>query len=153
MADKLELKLVNKIRDGIVIDHVRAGQGMRIFKWLRLDKEPGATVALVINAYSEAMGKKDIIKVAKDIPVDFKALGLIDPSITVNVIRSHEIAEKIQLQLPDKVENVLLCKNPRCITSTEGYVAHVFHLVDAVAQTYRCEYCDDVRAAADFRGS
>jgi len=148
--NKLEIKLVNKINDGIVIDHIRAGQGVRIFNWLRLDKAQ-YTVALVINAHSEIMGKKDIIKIANDINVDFTALGLIDPNITVNIIKSQTISEKIKLKLPDKVENILVCKNPRCITSTEKYVAHVFHLENADLQTYRCEYCDDIRTAGDFR--
>ncbi|MCL2191425.1 MAG: aspartate carbamoyltransferase regulatory subunit [Treponema sp.] len=149
---KLEVKLVNKINDGIVIDHIRAGQGVRIFNWLRLDKAQ-YTVALVINAHSEIMGKKDIIKIANDISVDFTALGLIDPNITVNIIKSQTIVEKIKLKLPVRVENILVCKNPRCITSTEKYVAHVFHLEDTGLQTYRCEYCDDIRTAGDFRDS
>jgi len=151
---KLEIKLVNKIKDGIVIDHIRAGQGVRIFNWLRLDKAQ-YTVALVINAHSEVMGKKDIIKIANDISVDFTALGLIDPNITVNIIKNHAIAktDKIKLKLPDKVENILVCKNPRCITSTEKYIAHVFHLENAGLQTYRCEYCDDIITAGDFRDS
>ena len=143
---------VNEIINGIVIDHIRAGQGVRIFNWLGLDKAP-YTVALVINAQSEVMGKKDIIKIDNAITINFKALGLIDPNITVNVIKDEAIDEKIKLQLPDKVENILVCKNPRCITSTEKYVAHVFHLENADLQTYRCEYCDDIRSAGDFRGN
>ncbi|MCL2600819.1 MAG: aspartate carbamoyltransferase regulatory subunit [Treponema sp.] len=149
-TNKLEVKLINKIKNGLVIDHIRAGQGVRIFNWLGLDRAP-YTVALVINAYSEVMGQKDIIKIANAITIDFKALGLIDPNITVNVIKEEAITEKIKLQLPEKVENILVCKNPRCITSTEKYVAHVFYLEDARAQTYRCEYCDDIRTAGDFR--
>jgi len=145
-----EQKLVNKIDNGIVIDHVRAGQGIRIFNWLGLDKAP-YTVALVINANSDAMGKKDILKIANDITVDFKALGLIDPNITVNVIKEGAVAEKINLKLPARVRNILVCKNPRCITFTEKYVDHVFHIEDARMQTYRCEYCDDIRTAGDFR--
>jgi len=151
-SDKLGHKLVNKITNGIVIDHIRAGQGVRIFNWLDLDKAP-YTVALVINAYSNVMGKKDIIKIANDITVNFKALGLIDPNITVNIIKEGSVAEKINLQLPDKVKNILVCKNPRCITSTEKYIDHVFFLEDAESQTYRCEYCDDIRTAGDFRDS
>ena len=143
---------VNKIKNGIVIDHIRAGQGVRIFNWLGLDKAP-YTVALVINAHSGVMGKKDIIKIDNAITIDFKALGLIDPNITVNVIKEQEIADKIKLELPGKVTNILVCKNPRCITSTEKYVAHVFYLENADAQTYRCEYCDDIRTAGDFRDS
>jgi len=149
-ADKLEQKLVNKIDNGIVIDHIRAGQGVRIFNWLGLDKA-SYTVALVINAYSDVMGKKDIIKIANDITVNFDALGLIDPNITVNVIKEGVVAEKVKVQLPEKVKNILVCKNPRCITSTEKYIDHVFYLENTDLQTYRCEYCDDIRAAGDFR--
>jgi len=141
---------INKIKDGIVIDHIRAGQGIRIFNWLGLDKAP-YTVAFVMNATSEIMGKKDIIKIDNAIAINFDVLGLIDPNITVNIIKDQEISEKINLQLPEKVENVLICKNPRCITSTEKYIAHVFHLENPELQTYRCEYCDDIRTAGDFR--
>jgi len=143
---------VDKIANGIVIDHIRAGQGVRIFNWLALDRAQ-YTVALVMNAHSDVMGKKDIIKIANDITVDFKALGLIDPNITVNVIKNGVISEKIKLKLPDSVKNVLVCRNPRCITSTEKYVDHVFHLESADERTYRCEYCDDIRPAGDFRDS
>jgi len=141
---------VDRITNGIVIDHIRAGQGVRIFNWLGLDRA-NYTVALVINAHSEVMGKKDIIKIANDITVNFNALGLIDPNITVNVIRDEAVCEKIKLQLPGEVRNVLVCKNPRCITSTEKYVEHVFSLESAEERTYRCEYCDDTRAAGDFK--
>jgi len=143
---------IDKITDGIVIDHIRAGQGLRIFNWLGLDKA-SYTVALVINAHSQEMGKKDLIKIDNAITIDFTALGLIDPNITVNVIKNQEIAEKIKLELPSRVENILLCGNPRCITSTEKYVPHVFNIEDARTQSYRCEYCDDIRLAEDFRGS
>ncbi|MCL2609417.1 MAG: aspartate carbamoyltransferase regulatory subunit [Treponema sp.] len=135
---------VNKIADGIVIDHIKAGQGIRIFNWLELDKAR-YTVALVMNANSDIMGRKDLIKIANAITINFDALGLIDPNITVNVIKNGNIVEKIKLQLPAKVRNVLVCKNPRCITSTEKYVEHVFHLEDAALGTYRCEYCDEIR--------
>jgi aspartate carbamoyltransferase regulatory subunit len=141
---------VDKITNGIVIDHIRAGYGIRIFNWLGLDKAP-YTVALVINAQSVVMGKKDIIKIDNAITIDFTALGLIDPNITVNIIKNQNITEKRKLQLPEKVENILVCKNPRCITSTEKYVPHIFHLENAELQTYRCEYCDDTRTAGDFR--
>jgi aspartate carbamoyltransferase regulatory subunit len=141
---------IDKIKNGIVIDHIRAGQGLRIFNWLGLDKAP-YTVAFVVNANSKIMGKKDIIKIDNDITINFDVLGLIDPNITVNVIENQQITEKIMLQLPERVENVLICKNPRCITSTEKYVPHIFHLENLKLHTYRCEYCDDIRAAGDFR--
>jgi len=141
---------IDKIKNGIVIDHIRAGQGIRIFNWLGLDKAP-YTVAFVVNANSRIMGKKDIIKIDNAITINFNLLGLIDPNITVNVIENQEIKDKIKLQLPERVENVLICKNPRCITSTEKYIPHIFHLENAKLQTYRCEYCDEIRSADDFR--
>ena len=141
---------IDKIKNGIVIDHIRAGQGIRIFNWLGLDKAP-YTVAFVVNANSKIMGKKDIIKIDNTITINFNLLGLIDPNITVNVIENQNITEKIKLQLPEKVENVLICKNPRCITSTEKYIPHIFHLENANLQTYRCEYCDEIRSAGDFK--
>lgn len=139
-----------QIKNGIVIDHIRAGQGIRIFNWLGLGKAP-YTVAFVVNAVSERMGRKDLIKIDNEIALDFAILGLIDPNITVNVIEEGRITEKIRLRLPERVEDVLTCRNPRCVTSTEKYAPHVFHLVDEAKGTYRCEYCDDVRSAEDFR--
>jgi len=141
---------IDKITNGIVIDHIKAGQGIRIFNWLGLDKAD-CTVAFLINASSKAMGRKDIIKIDNTIPINFDVLGLIDPNITVNVIEDQHITKKIKLQLPNKVENVIICKNPRCITSTEKYVGHVFILENSELRTYRCEYCDDIRSAGDFK--
>ena len=141
---------IEKIRNGIVIDHIKSGQGIRIFNWLGLDKSP-YTVAFVVNATSRDMGRKDIIKIDNTININFDLLGLIDPNITVNVIEDEKVTEKIQLKLPEKVENVIICKNPRCITSTEKYVPHIFHLENADHRTYRCEYCDDIRFAGDFK--
>jgi len=141
---------IDKIKNGIVIDHIKAGQGIRIFNWLGLDKTP-YTVAFVVNANSREMGKKDIIKIDNTITINFNLLGLIDPNITVNIIEDQKITEKIKLQLPDRVEDVLLCKNPRCITSTEKYISHVFYLDNPEIRTYRCEYCDDIKPAGDFR--
>ena len=141
---------IEKIRNGIVIDHIRAGQGIRIFNWLGLDKSPH-TVAFVVNANSRQLNNKDIIKIDDTISINFNILGLIDPNITVNIIENEIITEKIQLKLPEKVENVILCKNPRCITSSEKYVTHIFHLENEEERTYRCEYCDEIRSAGDFR--
>ena len=141
---------IDQIKNGIVIDHIKAGQGIRIFNWLGLYKAP-YTVAFVVNANSQQMGKKDIIKIDNTITINFDLLGLIDPNITVNVIENEMITEKIKLQLPEKVEDVLVCKNPRCITSTEKYVPHIFHLVNAELRTYRCEYCDEIKSAIDFK--
>ena len=141
---------IEKIRNGIVIDHIKSGQGIRIFNWLRLDKAP-YMVAFVVNAHSQNMGRKDIIKVDNAISINFDLLGLIDPNITVNVIENEKITRKIKLKLPDTVEDVILCKNPRCITSTEKYVTHIFKLENSEKRTYRCEYCDDIRPGGDFK--
>ena len=141
---------IEKIRNGIVIDHIKAGQGIRIFNWLGLDKAPN-TVAFVVNAYSRHLGRKDIIKIDNTISINFDILGLIDPNITVNIIVDEKITEKIKLKLPERVENVILCKNPRCITSTEKYIPHIFYLENPDERTYRCEYCDEIRFAGDFR--
>ena len=141
---------IEKIKNGIVIDHIKAGQGIRIFNWLGLDKAP-YTVAFVVNAVSQEMGKKDIIKIDNTIDINFDLLGLIDPNITVNIIVDERVTKKIKLQLPDRVEDVLICKNPRCITSTEKYIPHVFHLDNDELRLYRCEYCDDIKSAGDFK--
>ena len=140
---------IDKIRDGIVIDHIKSGQGIRIFNWLGLEKAP-YTVAFVVNASSRNMGHKDIIKIANTIDINYDVLGLIDPNITVNIIQDEKITKKIKLKVPEKVENVIHCKNPRCITSTEKYSPHIFYLENAEERTYRCDYCDEIRFAGDF---
>jgi len=140
---------IEKIKNGIVIDHIKAGQGIRIFNWLGLDKVP-YTVAFVANASSGRIGRKDIIKIDNTISINFDVLGLIDPNITVNIIKDENIVKKIKLQLPEKVENVLICKNPRCICSTEKYIPHIFHLENPELRAYRCEYCDELISAGDF---
>jgi aspartate carbamoyltransferase regulatory subunit len=141
---------IEKIRNGIVSDHIKAGQGIRIFNWLGLDKAP-YTVAFVVNATSNKMGKKDLIKIDETISINFDLLGLIDPNITVKIIKDEKIMETRRLKLPEKVENVIICKNPRRITSTEKYIPHIFHLEDPEHRAYRCEYCDEIRYAGDFR--
>lgn len=141
---------IAQIKNGIVIDHIKAGQGIRIFNWLGLDKTP-CTVAFVVNATSSRMGKKDIIKIDNTIAIDLAILGLIDPNITVNIIENKAITKKIKLRLPERVENILRCKNPRCVTFTEKYIPHIFTLEDTVRGTYRCEYCDEIRLAGDFK--
>jgi len=141
---------IEKIKNGIVIDHIKSGQGIRVFNWLGLAKS-SCTVAFVVNACSRNMGRKDIIKIANTITINFDILGLIDPNITVNVIEDEKVSEKIKLKLPEIVENVILCKNPRCITSTEKYTPHIFYLENADERTYRCDYCDEIRFAGDFK--
>ncbi|MDR0551557.1 MAG: aspartate carbamoyltransferase regulatory subunit [Spirochaetaceae bacterium] len=141
---------IDKIKNGIVIDHIKAGLGMHVFNWLGLDKTPH-NVAFVINAQSKHMGKKDIIKIDNEIEINFDILGLIDPNITVNIIENEKITGKKKLRLPLRVEDVLICKNPRCITSTEKYIPHIFHLENPETGAYRCEYCDDIKKAHDFK--
>ena len=130
---------IDSIRNGYVIDHIKAGEGMKIYNFLNLDKQD-CTVALIKNATSKQMGRKDIIKV--DSFIDLTALGYIDPNITINVIRDGERVEKYHPELPQKVVNVVRCKNPRCITTTEQELPHVFKLTDAEKQVYRCIYCE-----------
>ncbi|WP_035289495.1 aspartate carbamoyltransferase regulatory subunit [Clostridium sp. KNHs214] len=133
---------VDSVKRGIVIDHIKAGMGMKIFNFLGLDKIDGS-VALIMNACSEKMGKKDIIKIDNVINMDFTMIGIMDPNATVNIIENEQIKEKIALKLPDKVEDLIKCKNPRCITSVEKYIPHVFYLVDREKGQYRCKYCDE----------
>lgn len=134
---------VNTIRNGLVIDHIRSGCGPRIFSWLGLDKA-SYRVALIMNVPSRKLGKKDIIKIDNIINIDYSVLGFIDPNITVNVVQNEEIVKKIDLVLPEKVENVIRCKNPRCITTSEPYLSQVFRLVNRERSEYRCEYCDEL---------
>ncbi|MDR1094817.1 MAG: aspartate carbamoyltransferase regulatory subunit [Spirochaetaceae bacterium] len=141
---------ITKIKNGIVIDHIKPGQGIRIFNWLGLDKEH-YTTAFVVNASSSVMQRKDLIKIDNHIDINFELLGLIDPNITVNIIKNEIITEKVQLKLPSQVENILKCKNPRCITSTESYIPHVFQLANAEKRIYRCVYCDECADASDIR--
>ena len=140
---------IESIKSGLVIDHIRAGSGAKIFSWLGLDKAE-YSVALIMNVPSKAMGKKDIIKIDNIINIDYSVLGFIDPNITVNVIKNEQIAEKITLSLPEKVENVIKCKNPRCITTTENYVSQICHLVDKEKGQYRCGYCDELTSSRNF---
>ena len=134
---------VNTIKNGLVIDHIRAGSGPRIFSWLGLDKA-SYRVALIMNVPSQRLGKKDIIKIDNIINIDYSVLGFIDPNITVNVVQDESIVRKIDLVLPDRVENVIRCKNPRCITTTESYLNQIFRLVDRTRRECRCEYCDEL---------
>ena len=141
---------IEEIRNGIVIDHIKAGLGIKIFNWLGLDKS-SCTVAFVANATSEKYGRKDVIKIDNTIDINLDALGLIDPNITVSIIENEHVIKKIKLQLPQKVVNVLICKNPRCISSTEKYLEHIFILENHELRTYRCEYCDEIISAGDFK--
>ena len=133
--------IIGQIRDGIVLDHITAGRGMDIYKILGLG-ELDCTVAMIKNADSEKMGKKDIIKIGRVIDLDFAVLGYIDPGITVNIIRDGALAKREKLTLPDRITDVIRCKNPRCITSTEQELQHEFVLTDFAKGVYRCVYCE-----------
>ena len=134
---------ITSIDKGIVIDHIKAGFGFKVYNYLNLDKAE-YNVALITNAYSQKMGKKDIIKINNVIDIDYTFLGLIDPNITVNIIDNGKTVKKVKLEVPQVVRNIIKCKNPRCVTSVEHYFDHVFHLVDKDKRSYRCEYCDDI---------
>lgn len=134
---------ISGINEGFVLDHIQAGKSMDIYKYLGLDKLD-CQVAIIKNARSQKMGKKDIIKIECDINVlDLDILGFIDHNITVNIIKDEEIIEKRHLMLPKQVVNVIKCKNPRCITSIEQGLDHVFFLADEETETYRCKYCEE----------
>lgn len=132
---------IDSIQKGLVIDHIAAGKGMKIFKYLKLD-EADFTVALIKNVSSKKMGKKDIIKIENEIDIDLDVLGFIDHNITINVIEGDKIVDKLNLELPQQVSNVVQCNNPRCITSIEQEIEHTFRLVDREDKVYRCIYCD-----------
>lgn len=134
---------VGRISEGFVLDHIEAGKSMEIYKYLNLDKLD-CCVAIIKNAKSTKMGKKDIMKI--ECPIDFMdldILGFIDHNITVNIIENEEIVSKKELRLPKEITNVIRCKNPRCITSIEQELDHVFVLTDEETETYRCKYCEE----------
>lgn len=134
---------VGALREGYVLDHIKAGKAMTIYHDLKLDKLD-CTVAIIKNARSNLMGKKDIIKVECTIEnLDLDILGFIDHNITVNIIKDEKIVEKRVLKMPKQVTNVIKCKNPRCITSIEQGLDHVFVLADAEKEIYRCKYCEE----------
>lgn len=134
---------INSISKGIVIDHIKPGYGIKIFEYLKLHKA-NFTVALIMNAISEKYGRKDIIKIENEIDIDLAMLGFMDANITVNIIQNEVITEKINLSLPDNVEGIIECKNPRCVTSNERGIIHKFKLLDENKGSYKCEYCDQI---------
>ena len=133
--------IIGQIKDGIVLDHITAGNSMNIYHVLNLDKLD-SSVALIKNADSEKMGKKDIIKIGTLMDIDLDILGYLDPGITVNIIRDGKVAERRHVALPERVVGVIKCKNPRCITSVEREIVHEFKLTDPVKKVYRCIYCE-----------
>ncbi|MDI9520480.1 MAG: aspartate carbamoyltransferase regulatory subunit [Bacillota bacterium] len=132
---------IDSINNGIVIDHIKAGQAMKIYDFLELDKLDCA-VAIIKNATSNKQGKKDIIKIDSQLDVDLNALGYIDPSITINIIVDGVRVKKYHPELPLTITNIIRCKNPRCITSTEQELPHVFKLTNREKDEYRCIYCE-----------
>lgn len=134
---------ISGLKEGIVLDHIEAGKSLEIYYNLGLDKLD-CQVAIIKNAKSSKMGKKDIIKIEGGLDhIDLEILGYIDHSITVNIIRENQIVEKKSLSLPQKITNIIQCKNPRCITSIEQGLPHVFYLSDVEKETYRCMYCEE----------
>ncbi len=132
---------IGGLHQGVVIDHIVAGQAMRIYEYLELGKLDSC-VAIIKNASSKKMGKKDIIKIDGPICVNLDSLAVLDPSITINIIENDTIVEKRHVRLPEKVTNILRCKNPRCITSIEQELPHIFRLTNPEKRIYRCEYCE-----------
>ena len=132
---------IDSIHNGIVLDHIQAGKAMEIYRFLGLDALD-CSVAIIKNAPSRKQGRKDIIKIDSEMALDLNILGFIDPQITVNVIKDGELVEKKHLTLPKQLRDVLKCKNPRCITSVEQEITHVFNLTDPARAIYRCAYCE-----------
>lgn len=132
---------IDSIKNGFVIDHIKAGKGMDIYRLLKLEKL-SCPVAMIMNAQSGKMGKKDVIKIDGVIDLDMHILGYVDPDVTVNVIKDSVIVEKKKILLPEKLTDIIFCKNPRCITSCEQELSHEFVLADKARRIYRCIYCD-----------
>ncbi len=133
---------IDSIINGIVIDHIAAGRGMLLYQLLHLDELKDCSVAMIMNVHSRKMGHKDIIKVDAAIDLDTDVIGYVDPHATVNIIRNGELAEKKAITLPEKLVNVIKCKNPRCISTTEQELPQTFILTDREQGVYRCRYCE-----------
>ena len=132
---------IDGVNTGIVLDHIKAGKSMEIYNYLRLDKLD-CSVAVVQNVRSSKYGKMDIIKIDDEIELDFEMLGYIDSNITINRVKDGKLQKKEHLELPETLTDVIKCKNPRCITSTEQEITHIFKLADREKKIYRCAYCD-----------
>ncbi len=141
---------ISGIHEGYVLDHIKAGKSLQIYHDMHLDELPESTVAIIMNAVSSKMGRKDIIKVECPLgSIDLDILGYIDHNITVNVIKDDKIVEKHALTLPKEIKNVIRCKNPRCITSIEQGLDQIFVLSDPVNEVYRCKYCETAYTGND----
>ncbi len=132
---------IDSLQNGIVIDHISAGKGMKIYELLNLDKLD-CCVAIIKNAKSAKFGKKDIIKIDGVLNINLEILGFVDDNITVCMIEDGKLSGKEKITLPKELSNVIKCANPRCITSVDDYVEHTFHLCDEKNRTYRCVYCE-----------
>lgn len=132
---------IDSIKNGIVLDHIKAGKSMEIYEYLNLG-ELDSSVAIIKNAPSRKMGKKDIIKIDEEIDLNLDVLGYIDADITINIIKDGKRRDKRHLELPETVKNVIKCRNPRCITSTEQEIDQIFKLADRENRIYRCIYCE-----------
>ena len=132
---------IDSIKNGIVIDHIGAKKGMEIYEALKL-KELDCSVAIITNAKSEKMGRKDIIKIDKDMEINMDVIGFIEPNATINVVKDDKLVDKYNVKLPEEIVNIAKCQNPRCITSIEKDLDQVFHLTDKENQVYRCQYCE-----------
>ena len=132
---------IDSIQNGVVIDHITAGSGMRLYDLLGLD-HTDLSVAIIRNVTSRKMGKKDIIKIDADIDVNLDVIGYVDPGATVNIIKDGLLFEKKAIEMPELLTDVIRCKNPRCITGTEQELKHVFRLTDRAKKEYRCVYCE-----------
>lgn len=132
---------IDSITNGVVIDHIKAGSAMRLYELLNLDAL-SCSVAIIKNVQSKKMGKKDIIKVDGSIEINLDVIGYVDPDATVNIIKDGKLAEKKSVPMPEYLSNVIKCKNPRCITTVEQELSHVFKLTDKENKVYRCLYCE-----------
>ena len=132
---------IDSISNGIVIDHIQAQKGLEIYEALNLNNLD-CSVAIITNARSKRTGKKDIIKIDKNIDLDLDILGYLDPNITINIIKNDEIVDKYHVELPKEIVNIIKCKNPRCITSIEDELDDIFVLTDKEKKSYRCKYCE-----------
>ena len=132
---------IDSIQNGVVIDHITAGSGMKLYTLLGLDATD-LSVAIIRNVTSRKMGKKDIIKIDAEIDVNLDVIGYVDPGATVNIIKDGRLVEKKTIEMPETLTDVIKCKNPRCITGTEQELKHVFRLTDRAKKEYRCIYCE-----------
>lgn len=132
---------IDRIQNGIVLDHIKAGKSLQIYQDLHLDKL-NCSVAIIKNVKSQKMGRKDIVKIDQDININLDVLGYIDPDVSVNIIKDGKLVEKKKIELPEKLVGIKKCTNPRCITSTEQGITHIFKLTDREKRIYRCIYCD-----------